>query len=99
MRAEVEAAPSVVPRADDVLLLIEVADSTAAYDRNVKVPLYARGGIGETWLVDLGEGVIEVYREPAPTGYRSKQTFGSLDQFTPGAFPDLRVTVQDILPA
>ncbi len=52
------------PRAEDVLLLIEVADSSAATDRNVKIPLYAKHGVREVWLIDLGARVLEVYREP-----------------------------------
>ncbi len=57
------------PGPEDVLLLIEVADTSAGYDREVKIPLYARYGIPEVWLVDLQKGQIEVYREPAPGGY------------------------------
>lgn len=58
------------PTAEDVLLLIEVADTSRDYDRQVKIPLYARHGIPEVWLVDLKAGVIEVFREPAAEGYR-----------------------------
>ncbi len=78
-----EPQPDVVllrPRADfyttvhpcpaDVLLLIEVADSSLDYDRNVKVPLYARAGVPEVWLVDLtGAGRVEVYQNPSGAGY------------------------------
>ena len=49
------------PEAQDVLLLIEVSDSSLDYDRNVKVPLYAEGGIPESWIVNLEEWCIEVY--------------------------------------
>ncbi len=49
------------PRAEDILLLVEVADSTLDSDRNVKVPLYAQAGIPEVWVVTLNEDVIEVY--------------------------------------
>ena len=54
----------------DVLLLVEVADSSLAYDRGVKVPLYARAGVGEVWVVDVRQGVVEVYRGPEEGGYR-----------------------------
>jgi Uma2 family endonuclease len=60
---------AVVPQAKDVLLLI--ADSTLAYDRDTKVPLYARAGIPEVWVVDVDARRIAVHRGPAPTGYSS----------------------------
>src|SRR5438552_1870673 len=50
------------PRAADILLVIEVADTTLAYDRDTKMPLYARAGIPEAWLVDLAADVIQVHR-------------------------------------
>lgn len=58
------------PGPDDILLLVEVADSTLAYDRNRKLPLYARAGVPEVWIVDLDSRVIEAYRDPASQGYR-----------------------------
>jgi Uma2 family endonuclease len=86
-----------LPRPGDVLLLIEVADTTAVFDRDVKVPLYARSGIAETWLIDLGENVVEVYRVPAAGGYRQKQTLGMGDNLKCLAFPDEAFAVADIL--
>jgi Uma2 family endonuclease len=52
------------PRADDVLLLIEVADTSLVYDREVKLPRYARAGIPEVWLVDLGGRRLNIHRRP-----------------------------------
>jgi Uma2 family endonuclease len=86
-----------LPRPDDVFLLIEVADTTAVFDRDVKVPLYARSGIAETWLIDLGENTIEVYRAPAAAGYRQKQTLGVGDSVACLAFPDEAFAINDIL--
>ena len=60
-----------LPQARDVLLLIEVADSSLAFDRGRKRALYAREGIAEYWVVDVAGCAIEVYREPSPDGYRS----------------------------
>jgi Uma2 family endonuclease len=54
------------PRPEDVLLLIEVADSTVRFDRKVKIPLYARHNVPEVWLVDLAQRCVEVYRLPQP---------------------------------
>lgn len=58
------------PGPQDVLLLVEVADNSAEYDREVKAPLYARHGITEYWLVDLENGVVEVYRRPQAGAYQ-----------------------------
>ena len=57
------------PLPEDVLLLIEVSDTTRDYDHNVKLPLYARSGIVEVWLVDLRQHIIEVYRNPEGDRY------------------------------
>ncbi|MFZ1494443.1 MAG: Uma2 family endonuclease [Candidatus Competibacter denitrificans] len=54
------------PSAEDVLLLIEVSDTTARFDRTVKIPLYARHGVAEVWLVDVAQRSVEVYRDPQP---------------------------------
>src|SRR5690606_26231594 len=62
------------PGPEDVLLLVEVMESSATYDREVKVPLYARFGIAETWLLALEPGVIEMYRAPGPEGYHQVRT-------------------------
>jgi Uma2 family endonuclease len=53
-----------LPAAADTLLVIEVADSTAAYDRQVKAPLYARHGVPELWIVDLDAGQLRFLRRP-----------------------------------
>ena len=58
------------PTSSDVLLLIEVANITMTYDRELKIPLYARHGIPEVWLLDATEGRMECYREPALGNYR-----------------------------
>ncbi len=67
---------SATPRPDDVLLLIEIADSSLAYDRSVKRPLYARHGITELWIVDLAGGEIEVCRTPVGDDYTSISRVG-----------------------
>src|SRR6266516_316286 len=62
------------PGPGDILLVIEVADTSGQADRDLKVPLYARAGIPETWLVDLANEVIEVHRQPGLEGYREVHT-------------------------
>jgi hypothetical protein len=64
------------PRADEVLLLIEVADSSLAYDRAVKRSLYARHGIPEFWIVNLTAGEVEVCRTPIGDNYASVSHVG-----------------------
>ena len=57
------------PSAADVLLAVEVADTSADYDREVKLPLYARAGLPEVWLIDLQKSCIEVYTRPQGGAY------------------------------
>ena len=56
------------PKSSDVRLVIEVADSSLAYDRDIKLPLYAQAGIQEFWIVNLNESKVEVYRQPQTEG-------------------------------
>jgi Uma2 family endonuclease len=63
------------PMPTDVLLIIEVADSTLLKDRNIKVPLYARAGLAEVWLVNLPKELIEVYSDPVNGKYRKCEKF------------------------
>lgn len=86
------------PTPKDVLLLIEVAESSIGFDRGTKFPLYARCGIPEAWLVDLTRNVLEVHRDPAHDGYRKIQRLRSGDRIAPQAFPDFEITVESILP-
>ena len=62
------------PEPEDVLLLVEVFDTTLRYDREVKVPLYASAGIPEVWLIDIGGNQLEVFRKPAQQGLLRPQT-------------------------
>lgn len=85
------------PDPDDILLLIEVADSSVGFDRGVKAPLYARRGICEFWLVDLSRNTLDVHRQPSSTGFRDIRQFRKGDRISPLAFPDLELNVSDIL--
>jgi len=86
------------PRPDDLLLVIEVSDSSLAFDRGTKIPRYALTAIREVWIVDLVDDRIEVYREPARTGYSSVETFERGDEISLLAFPDVTLVVDEILP-
>jgi Uma2 family endonuclease len=88
---------SATPRPADVLLLVEVADSSLRYDRNVKLPLYARHGIPEAWIVDIGAGVVEVHRAPAGEAYTSTSRFGREATIVPESLPDVGIPGARIL--
>ena len=85
------------PGPTDVLLAVEVAETSAVYDRDVKLPLYARAGIPEVWLVDLSAEGMEVHRDPTAQGYRQVRRVGRGERVTPGVFPELDLAVDDIL--
>jgi Uma2 family endonuclease len=85
------------PTAADVFLLIEVSDTSLAYDLRTKVPLYARHGITEVWIVDLTHDVVQVYREPAASGYQVVETRRRGDRIAVAAFPDIELMVEQIL--
>jgi Uma2 family endonuclease len=85
------------PMPEDVLLAVEVADSSLDYDRDVKIPLYAEAGIPEAWLVALPAGSVFSYRDPSPTGYRDVREHRRGDVIAPRAFPDEPFTVDEIL--
>jgi len=77
------------PQPKDVLLIVEVADTSADYDRQVKIPLYVDAGIVEVWLVDLGVQSLEVYRQPSANGYQQIQQLRHNQQIFLQALPDL----------
>jgi Uma2 family endonuclease len=85
------------PQPQDILLLIEVADSSIDYDRDVKIPLYAESGILEVWLVDINQQVITVYRQPTPTGYKDIKTLTRNEKLSIQVFPEFTLNVNDIL--
>ena len=85
------------PGPGDVLLLVEVSDTTLTYDLRTKLPLYAREGVPEVWVVDLNGQRLFVARDPSPTGYRTTLTLSRGDRLAPLAFPELEVAVDDIL--
>ncbi|MGH7388917.1 MAG: Uma2 family endonuclease [Candidatus Rokuibacteriota bacterium] len=82
--------------AEDTLLLIEVADSSLAYDRSTKLRLYAEAGIPEYWVVDCTAEAVEVYRTPGPEGYRDVTRVVGTATLTLQAFPDVELTTAEI---
>ena len=85
------------PEPQDVLLVIEVADSSIRMDRRRKLAMYSRAGIFEYWIVDLNAGRIEVYRDPARSRYRSVTLLGRGEAVSPICALDLVVDVSTIL--
>lgn len=88
---------SKLPQPQDVLLLVEVADTTANYDREVKIPVYAQGGITEVWLVDLNQQCVEVYREPISNRYQNMQKLRRGDFLSIQFFPNFSISVDQVL--
>ena len=86
-----------LPTAADVLLLVEVANSSLVYDRDVKVPLYAPAGIPEVWLVNLRGDEITRYAEPQDGACARIDTFRWGERITSVTLQGLIVTVDDIL--
>jgi len=84
------------PTPADVLLLIEVADSSLNYDRAVKRTLYARHGIPELWIIDLAAGEVEICRDPQPNGYATTHRVGRDGTLEPELLPGVRIQAASI---
>ena len=86
------------PQPADVLLVIEVADSSLDYDRERKVPLYAAAGIAEVWLVDVGKKQVTIYNAPSSGGYDYSRTVAWAEEIVATAVEGLRLTFEEFLP-
>ncbi len=89
----------------EALLVIEVSDTTIAYDRREKASLYARGGISDYWVLDVVRRQLHVYRDPAPDAtaahafsYRSITTLQGAQTVNPLAAPQVTIVVNELLP-
>ena len=85
------------PGPADVLLLIEVSDSTARYDREIKLPLYARHGVAEVWIVDLEAGVLRCHSRPQGGAYADTAETGTPGSLTPLALPGVAIDMGGVL--
>ncbi len=85
------------PSPGDVLLLIEVSDTTVAFDRTEKLALYAAAGIPETWIVNIPGHRIESYTEPENGQYGTVRCFGIGESISPQAFPDITIDIEPIM--
>ena len=88
---------SALPTPDDVLLVVEVADSSLAYDRDEKVPRYAASGIAEVLIVDPAAATITQYSQPRNGHYRTMQTSDYDAQITAETLPGVTLSVAQIL--
>jgi Uma2 family endonuclease len=84
------------PGTDDIFLVIEVAESSAMSDREVKIPRYAGAAVPEVWLIDLNDQVVEVYRDPGEGEYRDQRRVARDESLSPQALPDVKVQGDDI---
>jgi Uma2 family endonuclease len=82
---------------DDTLLVVEVMDSSVRYDRQVKLPIYARAGVQEVWLVDVNRDTVDSYRAPARAGYRDHRVVGRDGTIAPLAFPDVVLPIAELI--
>lgn len=85
------------PGPDDVLVLVEVGETTEAWDREHKLPLYASAGVSEVWLVDLDARTVEAFRQPEGGAYREVERVGPGESLGPHAFKDLSLAASDLL--
>jgi Uma2 family endonuclease len=85
------------PKAEDVLVVIEMADTSLAYDRNVKLPLYARAGIAESWLIVLAKEVIEIHTQPKNGKYQKTQRLKRGKALVSPTIPSFSCKVDDLL--
>ncbi|MCQ8103122.1 Uma2 family endonuclease [Methylomonas sp. SURF-2] len=85
------------PKAEDVLLLVEISDSTLRFDREQKRRLYATHMIPEYWIVNLIDDCLEVYRQPQEGDYLDKSVLTKSDSLNLLTLPEIKITVADIL--
>jgi Uma2 family endonuclease len=86
-----------LPTPADVLLVAEVADTSVEYDRQLKLPIYARAGIAEVWIVNLPEEKIETYARPSGDGYEDSSQHGRGEAVSSATFANLTIKVDDVL--
>jgi Uma2 family endonuclease len=85
------------PLPDEVLLLIEVADSSLESDCGEKAELYSEAGIQDYWVVSLPERLIHIFRRPQKTGFAEHRTAGFGEEIRPLAFPQFALSVTELL--
>jgi Uma2 family endonuclease len=87
------------PAPADIILVIEVADSSIKFDRDIKAPLYAAAGINEYWIVNLIDDRLEIYRQPSNSIYTNIQIVTPPQSISLPEFPEISLNVGDFFPA
>jgi len=87
----------VSPLPGQIHLFVEVAQSSLHRDRKTKLPVYARAGIPEYWIVDVKRRQVHVYSQPTGSAYASTTVLSEADSISPAAFPELRLLIADML--
>lgn len=86
------------PTANDIFLLIEVADATLNKDRKQKARTYAKAKIADYWVLDVNARQVYVLREPGDTTYQQETILSGNDMLSPLAFPEIEVQVKQLFP-
>ncbi|MEG4166742.1 MULTISPECIES: Uma2 family endonuclease [unclassified Microcoleus] len=86
------------PTPSEVYLIIEVADSSLTFDREIKAKAYARSGIADYWVLNVGDRQLHVFREPTENGYQSEVFLGETASISPLEFPAFNIAIQAMLP-
>lgn len=97
VRSRADRYKTALPTSPDVMLLVEVSDSTLAFDRNTKLPLYAEADIPEVWIVNISGKTIEIYTAPTGGAYAPPQIVKRGESFTSPTIPGLTLSADDIL--
>lgn len=85
------------PRPEEIIVIIEVSDSTLKYDRDVKIPLYAEAEIPEVWIINLPNKIIEVHTKPSVGLYQTVKIFRVGEVLQSESLPDLDLSVDEFL--
>jgi Uma2 family endonuclease len=96
LRPQTDFYKSAHPGSEDVLLVVEVADSSITYDRDIKLPMYARHGIPEVWLLDIVAARFTIYRSPRDTGFAEVNDATSLVVLAPEKLPRAEIEIEGL---
>ena len=87
------------PTPSEVYLIIEVADSSLTFDREIKAKIYPRSGIADYWVLNVGERQLHLFREPTENGYQSEVILGETASISPSEFPVFNIAILAMLPS
>jgi Uma2 family endonuclease len=86
------------PGPADILLIVEVAQSSLEYDKTIKARIYARTGVVEYWVADIDQDCVLVYSDPSVNGYRSLHQLLRGESISPQLLPQCRIAIDSLLP-